>query len=92
MQNGERITKKPMPVMGKLPNGTSQVVFSDDDTSGKQSDQYQSLLDIIVRCQTPQVINYSPPRQPNMFVASVECSGLDCRGRDMSLIADAATK
>jgi hypothetical protein len=67
-------------------------VSSSNDTGTNSFEQYRELLKIIPRCDIQLVFNGSPPHQSQTVVSSGDRIGLDCRGRDMSLIDDTAAK
>jgi hypothetical protein len=75
------------------PPHQSKVAASSADYSLDYTDSNSfALFKIIARCHTPSAFNGSPPHQPQIVVSPGDNIRLDCRGRDMSLIDDAATK
>jgi hypothetical protein len=63
------------------------------DNATINDEQYWASLKIISRCYTPSLVfNGSPPHQTQIIVSSGNSIRLDCRGRDMSLIDDTASK
>jgi hypothetical protein len=51
-----------------------------------------TLLEMIARGYAPLVFDGSPPPPSRVAVSSFNFSGMNCRGRDMSLIDDTASK
>jgi len=69
-----------------------RVMSLSNDSGTNSFEQYWELLKIIPRCDIQLVFNGSPPRPSQTVVPSANYFGLDCRGRDMSLIDNTAAK
>ncbi|HWY30351.1 MAG TPA: hypothetical protein VNX46_06345 [Candidatus Acidoferrum sp.] len=63
-----------------------------NDSGTANFEQYRAWLKIITASHTPMALYYSSPHQSQIVGSSANYFGLDCRGRDMSLIDDTAAK